>query len=454
MCDRCDPIRPSRRDLLRFGAAATASAALLGGAPLRRALAEDAPASVLPGKGTAKQVVYLFMNGGASQMETFDPKPGTTNGGPTKAIPTAVPGVHIASSLPQIAKRMDRIALIRGMSTKEGNHERARYLMHTGYPPTPTVVHAGIGSILSHEVGNREAALPNYIAINGPGSRPGYLGVSYAPFSVRIRGEEVTRQGANNGNQRRRRGQGSNEATVENLKAPRGISTERRDRRIDMLNALNEGFAAKHGDSVATAQAAMFDRARRLMDSPKNSAFDIGSESADTLARYGKSSFGKGCLMARRLLDEGVTCVEVNSGGWDTHDDGFNRVTALNGHIDAGISALLDDLRANGKLDETLIVWVGDFGRTPRIAATDGRGHFPRAWSTFFAGAGVQGGRVIGKTSNDGNEVVDGMVTAEDFFATIAHATGMDPAKTFHANGRPITIVEEKGRPVRGVFQA
>lgn len=450
MCDRCDPIRPSRRDVLRFGAAATAGAAFLASAPLARAWAEEAEATSLPGNGKAKQVIYLFMSGGASQLETFDPKPGTTNGGPTKAISTAVPGIHIASSLPRLAKRMDQIALIRSMSSKEGNHERARYLMHTGYPPTPTVIHAGIGSTVAHELGKVNADLPNYIAVNGPGARPGYLGVSYSPFSVRIRGEEIGRQGA--GNARRR--PNANQAVVENLEMPKGFSKDRRDRRLDMLKTLNDGFATKHGDTVTEAQSAMFDRARRLMDSPQNTAFDINAESPDTLARYGKSSFGKGCLMARRLIDEGVTCVEVTSSGWDTHDDGYNRVTALNAHIDMGISALMDDLKASGKLDETLLVWVGDFGRTPKIAPTNGRGHFPRAWSTFLAGAGVQGGRLIGKTSADGNEVVDDMVTVPDFFATIAHATGMDPTKTFHSNGRPITIVDEKGKVVPGVFQA
>ena len=451
MCDRCDPTRPSRRDFLRFGATVTAGAAFLASTPLTRAFAEDKTVPVLPNKGKAKQVIYLYMSGGASQMETFDPKPGTTNGGPTKTISTAVPGIHIASSLPQIAKRMDQIALIRGMSSKEGNHERARYLMHTGYPPTPTVTHAGIGSILAHELGKQDADLPSYISINGPGARPGYLGVSHAPFSVRIRGEDTGR-GGNNRNNRKRAGQ--SQGVVENLDLPRGLSKDQRDRRLEMLKGLNDDFAKKHGDAVPVAQAAMFDRARRLMDSPQNTAFDLSGESANTRERYGKSSFGKGLLMARRLLDEGVTCVEVTSGGWDTHDDGFNRVTALNGEIDGPIAALLDDLKASGKLDETLVVWVGDFGRTPRIAPTNGRGHFPRAWSTWLAGGGVQGGRLIGKTSTDGNEVVDGMVSVPDFFASIAHATGMDGTKTFHSNGRPITIVDDGGKAVTDLFKA
>jgi len=190
------------------------------------------------------------------------------------------------------------------------------------------------------------------------------------------------------------------------------------------------------------------------MDSPKNTAFDLEGEKADTLARYGKTRFGMGCLMARRLIDEGVKCVEVLMGGWDTHDDGYNRVTALNGQLDVAVGALMDDLKASGKLDETLIVWVGDFGRTPRIdTGRNGRGHYPRAWSAWMAGGGVQGGRVIGKTDAKGETVVDGAVTPEDFYASIAHAAGIDAAKTFYtAQGRPIQIVYKDGRVVKDLF--
>ncbi len=440
----------SRRDLIRagLGLAAVSAVNLQWPGALPRTLAEEDAA--LPGFGQAKQIVFLYMNGGASHLETFDPKPGTSTGGPTRTIPTAVTGVHIADSLPLLAKRMNDVCVIRGMSSKEGNHERARYLMHTAYPPTPTIKHAAFGSLLAHEVGNPDAELPEYIAINGPGARPGYLGAGYAPFLVRVRGEDPNVRGGGANNRRRK---GGDKSIVSNLKQPGGMSKERRDRRLAMLSSLNEDFARPRHEGVSAAQAAMFERARRLMDSPKNTAFDMESESAETRARYGKSSFGQGCMLARRLIDQGVKCVEVMSNGWDTHDDNFNRVKALNAGVDQGASALIDDLKKSGRLDQTLIVWLGDFGRTPRITASQGRGHYPRAWSTFMTGGGVQGGRVIGATDAKGETVVNGKVSVPDFFASIAHATGMDVDKTFHSNGRPITIVKD-GAPLPDLFKA
>jgi hypothetical protein len=457
MCKQCDASL-SRRALLRYGAGAAAAASLFA-TPLTRAFGEEGSDQVdlsVPQRGKAKQVVLLFMSGGASHIDTFDPKPGAPTNGPTKAIPTAVPGVHIASSLPLLAKQMGDIALLRGMTSKEGNHERARYLMHTGYPPTPTVMHAGLGSIVSHELGRKEAALPEYIAVNGPGARPGYLGVHHAPFAIQVRpsADAAARAGADLPGQRRARG--GNRPVVQNLELAGGMSAERRDRRLDFHEKLNERFARDRAKQTGEAQKAMFERARRLMDTPQNTAFDLGTEKPETLARYGPTQFGMGCLMARRLIDEGVRCVEVLMGGWDTHEDGFNRVTALNGQLDAGASALLSDLKASGKLDETLVVWVGDFGRTPRIdTGRNGRGHYPRAWSAWMAGGGVQGGRAIGATDKNGETVIDRPVTPQDLYASIAHAAGIDGSKTFFTGqGRPIQIVYKDGRVVKELFTA
>jgi len=443
MCQHCNENPEARRALdrravLKAGVGAAAAATVFA-TPIRRAFAEEEGpvARDVPGRGKARQVVFLFMVGGPSQFETFDPKPGTSNGGPTTAIPTAVPGLHIASSLPLLAQRMDRIALLRGMSTKEGNHDRARYLMHTGYPPTPTVVHPSLGSLLSLEVGIRDAALPHYVAVNGPGLKPGYAGVEHAPFSVQVGGER-----------------GGNRPVVANLAGAAGVDDARRDRRLEFLGRLNEGFAEQHDAQVPEAQEAMFDRARRLMDTPQNKAFDVASESAATQDRYGKGSFGQGCLLARRLIEQGVTCVEVMMGGWDTHQDNFNKVKELNAEVDRGAAALLDDLQANGKLDETLVVWLGDFGRTPRVDSVDGRGHYPQAWSMWLAGGGVQGGRVIGATDAQGERVVERPVSAPDLFASLAHATGMDATKTFYSNGRPNFLVDKSGRVVRELFTA
>lgn len=456
MCKYCEPSL-SRRAVLRLGASAAAAASLLS-TPLTRALAEEGSDQVdrsVPQRGKAKQVVLLFMSGGASHLETFDPKPGAPTGGPTKAIPTAVPGIHIASSLPLLARQMGDVALLRGMTSREGNHERARYLMHTGYAPTPTVTHAGLGSILSHEIGRTDAALPEFIAINGPGARPGYLGVRHAPFAIQVRPDGGSQgRGDPTDLPGQRRGPGAKRPVVQNLELASGMTQDRRDDRIGFTRKLNERFGADRERATGDAQAAMFERAQRLMDSPQNSAFDLSTEKPEALARYGPTAFGSGCLMARRLIDEGVACVEVLMGGWDTHDDNFNRVQALNAQLDAGAAALLSDLRASGKLAETLVVWVGDFGRTPRIdVGRNGRGHHPRAWSAWMAGGGVQGGRVIGATDALGETVVDRPVTPQDFFASIAHATGIDAAKTFYTpQGRPIQVVYKDGRVVRELF--
>ncbi len=447
------PYRLSRRTLLHKGAGAAAVAGLLA-TPFRHVFAEEGAAQVskaIANRGQAKQVILLYMSGGASHLDTFDPKPGATTQGPTRSIDTAVSGVRIASTLPEIAKRMGDIALIRGMTSKEGNHERARYLMHTGYAPTPTVVHAGLGSIVSHEIGAKTAELPEYIAINGPGARPGYLGVHHAPFAIQV--QAPGGPSSQPAPARRRRPQ-KKQPVVQNLALPGGMTKARRDERVGFLEKLNARFGKDRSKQVGEAQAAMFERARRLMDSPKNTALDLAGEEQATIARYGKTRVGMGCLMARRLIDEGVKCVEVMMGGWDTHDDGFNRIAALDGDLDPAVAALIDDLKASGKLDETLIVWVGDFGRTPRIdTGRNGRGHYPRAWTTWMAGGGIQGGRVIGKTDAKGETVVSGHVRPEDFYASIMHATAIDASKTFYTSqGRPIQIVYKDGRVVKDLF--
>jgi hypothetical protein len=421
----------NRRDLLRMGLAAGALG-VLGSRFARLGWAEEPAPTVAraPGFGSAKQVVFLYMIGGASHFETFDPKPGTANGGPTRTIETALPGVHVADSLPGLAKRLGRLALVRSMTSKEGNHDRARYLVHTGYAPQPTVTHPGLGSMLSHEKGKPGAELPEYVSLGGPGVGPGFLGVHHAPFVV-----VDPRQ------------------PIANLDAPGQVDDKRRDERLKMLEKLNEGFARSRGKALPEAQDAMFDKARKLMDSPKAVAFEIAKEPAATARPYGTSRFGQSCLQARRLIDAGVTCVEVMMNGWDTHDDGFARCKELNGQLDQGASALLDDLAASGKLAETLVVWLGDFGRTPQITATQGRGHHPQVWSAWFAGAGVKGGRVIGASTDGGERVKERPVSIPDLFATLCHATGMDN-KQFQTNGRPIMLHDKEGKVVPELFTA
>jgi hypothetical protein len=418
---------PSRRDVLAYGAGALAAGLLASrGVPV---FADGAPAA--PGFGRAKQLVFLYMIGGPSQFETLDPKPGTTTGGPTKTVATSVPGVELADSLPGLAKRMGHLCLIRSMTSREGNHDRARYLAHSGFPPNPTVMHPSIGSIVAAERGAADAEIPNFVSIGGPGHGNGYLDLAHAPFVV----QDPRRP-------------------IANLELPGGLSDRRRDARISFLDRLNERFAENRGDGVAKGQRVMFDKSRRLMDSKKVDAFDLSKETAARREAFGASAFGQGCLMATRLLAQGVPVVEVMSNGWDTHEDNFDRTKALAADVDRGASALLDHLAAEGRLESTLVVWIGDFGRTPDVTASEGRGHFPRAWSTFLAGGGVRGGRVIGATDRLGREVAQRPVTIPDFFATLAHAFGIDGGKEFHVNGRPITYVDKAGKPVVEAFSA
>ncbi len=380
---------------------------------------------------TIKSIIVLWMDGGPSQLDTFDPKPGHKNGGPVRAIGTSVRGLRIADSLPRVAEIMDRAALIRCMSTREGSHARARRLLRTGFAPNPTVRFPGLGAIVAHEIGDWSAELPQNVAINGPGEGGGELGVRFDPFFVRNPGQPV-----------------------DNMSAFRGMSDERIDRRIELLRAREEAFRSRAGTTGDNAHVEMMRGAVSLMRAESARAFDIAQESADVRAAYGDSRFGQGCLMARRLVEEGVRFVEVTHGGWDTHLDNFNRVKTLCDPLDRGMSALVLDLEARGMLDSTLVLWMGEFGRTPRINGNEGRDHFPGAWSVVAAGGGVRAGQVIGKTSNDGMEIAGNAITTADLFRTVMLAAGIDPDMEYHAQrGRPVTYADG-GRVVSALVQA
>jgi len=316
------------------------------------------------------------------------------------------------------------------MTSKEGNHSRAKYLLHTGYAPNPTVVHPAFGALVSHEVGREEFDLPNYVQINGNnGESGGYLGVAHNPFVV----QNPTRN-------------------IDNLDLPEGVSGERLDARLKFLASLDRGFAERRGPEVPESRQPMYGKSRRMMTSPLTRAFDLSTEKDAVRGRYGMDNFGQGCLMAARLAEVGVPVVEVRLGGWDTHEENFTHVPANLALVDRGFSNLIDDLKAKGLLDSTLIVWMGEFGRTPRPNNRGGRDHYPRAWSLAMAGGGILGGQVVGSTDADAAEVVDRPVTVPDLFASWAHAFGLEPKKTFYAGERPITLVDKAGDAVREFF--
>ncbi len=375
--------------------------------------------------------VLLFMKGGPSQLETFDPKPGTANGGPTEAIATAVPGIQVAQPWPNVARVMKDIALIRSVTNREGEHVRATYQLHTGYVPSGSVKYPTLGSIVASEIGDRGFDLPHFVSIGGRADPigSGLLGMSVAPFLV----ADPTRMPAN-------------------VALPGGVSPDRFRRRLGLLTDLEEDFSAAGGGPRVEDHRWVYANASRMVVSPRMAAFDVSPEKDAVRDRYGRTAFGQGCLLARRLVEAGVTFVEVTSNGWDTHEDNFNRVKTLGDSVDPGFAALVGDLKERGMLERTLVIWMGEFGRTPRINPRTGRDHFPQAFNVALAGGGVKGGQVIGATRPDGMGVKDRPVTVPDLFCSFYKALGINPRKENRsALGRPIKLID-KGQPVRELF--
>ena len=391
-----------RRDILR-GSLGAIAAALVGGA------------GFAPARPTTRACIVVYLHGGASQFETFDPKPGRATGGPTKAIETRVSGLRFAEPLRRLAARADRFATVRSLTAKEGNHDRARYLMRTGAPPQGGALHPGLGALVSEA--HPDLDVPP-IAIGVPGQGPGLLGPRHASLLVR-----------------------KPDDPLRNVDA--AVDDARSGDRREIWRAMQEGFADGRDARAIEGHTDVVDRAAALMASPRLAGFELERESAATRERYGDDEVGLGCLLARRLVDAGVPFVEVGQPGWDTHEDGFARTTKLGAALDRGLSALLDDLESSGRLAETLVVCLGDFGRSPTINARGGRGHFPKCSSLLLAGAGIRGGTVVGATDADGAAIAEREVTVPDLFRTIAHVLGLDADRVRMApTGRPITTVD------------
>jgi hypothetical protein len=374
-----------------------------------------------------KAVILLWMAGGPSQFETFDPKPGAETQGPTRAIPTTVAGLQVAEHWQKVAGVTKDLTIIRSMTSKEGNHGRATYLLHTGYAPSGGIVHPGIGSVVASEIGPEDFDLPHFVSISGPSVGSSFLGVPYAPFVV----SDPARP-------------------PDNLRTP--VAGDRVKRRLELLKELEAPFAQDGGAEQVRDHQALYGQTARMVLSPRVKAFDLDAEPEKVRAGYGRSAFGQGCLMARRLVEAGVTFVEVQSSGWDTHSNELAALKTLIPPVDQGMAALVADLRLRGLLDSTLVIWMGEFGRMPRINLTAGRDHFPAAFNLALAGCGVKGGQVIGATDKLGTEVAERPVTVPDLFCTFCRALGIDPRKENQSNvGRPLKIVED-GHAVREVF--
>jgi Protein of unknown function (DUF1501) len=414
----------SRRSLIAGGLGAALSAAIPA---WQLRAAEQAAAGGQ--KGKAKACILLWMNGGPSHLDTFDPKPGTKTGGEFKAIETRIKGVKFCEHLPLVAEQADKLAVIRSMTTKEGNHDRAGYLMHTGYAPSTTLQHPSLGAWVSHEIGDDKAELPNFVSIRGPSVGAGFLGVQHGPFGIQKPGEGVR-----------------------NLPLAKDVDPARFGRRLDALAALQQNFRDQTGRREIASHDVVYQKAVRLMRSRLAKAFEIKEEPEALQKKYGTSDFGRGCLMARRLIESGVKFVEVTLDGWDTHIDNFSGVRSLCRDLDPGMSTLLTDLAERKLLGETLVIWMGEFGRTPTINGRDGRDHYPAAWSAVLAGGGARGGIAHGSTNADGTKVESDPVVVPDLFATIATLLSIDPKREeMSPVGRPIAI-SDNGRAIRALM--
>jgi hypothetical protein len=439
----------SRRDWLRIAAA---SAVSLNSASVVNAFAE----AVAAAPGRKRSCILLWMSGGPSQIDTFDPKPGHENGGPTKAIDTSVPGLQIAENLPKLAQQMERVAVVRSVTTKEGDHSRATYLVRTGNLPQGPVKYPTLGSLFSKELGDPAAEIPNFVSIApnrflNPGAfGPGFLGPQYAPLIV-----------GDNGIAPRPNMDAAAALRVRNIETPNGVDVPRADARLGLMNVLEAGFTKDRPGVVTASRQSAYEKAVKMMRSSGVQAFNLDDEPAELRDAYGRNPFGQGCLLARRLVERGVPFIEVslngteaNNGiGWDTHADNFTMVKGLCDVLDPAWATLLTDLQQRGLLDDTLVVWMGEFGRTPKINPQTGRDHFPVAWSSVLCGGGIKGGQAVGKTSDDAMSVADRPVSIADLFATMSLALGIDPLTQNMSNiGRPIRIADPSAKPLHEIL--
>jgi hypothetical protein len=441
----------SRREWLKLSAAGFAASSSSGW--IERVAAETAKSPQ-----RKKAVILLWMNGGPTQTDTFDMKPGHANGGPFKEVQTSAPGLKICEHLPTVAKFGDKMAVVRSMSTKEGDHGRATFLMRTGYLPQGPIQYPTLGSLVSKEIGNPDNPLPNFVSIapyrqfSPAAFNSGFLGPQYAPLVVGDALQQFQPQG--------QAGYNENALKVQDLDLPADVDPRHADARIDLLKDMEDDFVKARPGVAARSHQTAYERAVKLMKTAAGKAFNLEEEKDSVRDKYGKNLFGQGCLLARRLVERGVPFVEVTLGGivgggfgWDTHANNFDQVKGLCGVLDPAWGQLMTDLKERGLLDSTLIVWMGEFGRTPVINQSRGRDHYPNAWATVMVGGGIKGGQAVGKTSAGGETVEERPVSVGDFLATVVAAVGVDPTKQNNSNvGRPIRIAEPTAKVIKEVL--
>ena len=376
-----------------------------------------------------KAAILLWMGGGPSTMDIWDLKPGAPTGGQFKQISTSADGVAICEHMPLMAKQMHHMSIVRSMSTREADHMRGRYYMHTGYVPNPNVEHPSYGSVIAHELAEQvsDLEIPPFVSVGSGSVGPGFLGMTWAPFVV-----------DSNGN-------------VRNLDM--GIDPTRLDQRLRMLETIENKFIGEKRGGSAEDHKKVLDKTVKLMTSKQMEAFKVTNEPKEMQEKYGTTGFGRGCLLARRLVEAGVPFVEVDLGGWDMHADIFSTLADRKlPELDKAMGALVSDLADRGMLDDTAIIWMGEFSRTPNINGGGGRDHWARSWSVVVGGAGFKRGVVVGETSSDGKEVVTEPYSSQDVMTSVLKSLGISLETTFTAkNGRPMKIANS-GKVIKELF--
>jgi len=401
------------------------SSATLLGMPIAQMLARAGETK----KAKCEHVIIFWNGGGMSHIDTWDPKPGRPVAGEFNPINTSADGIQISSIFPTVAKQMHHAALIRSIAGTNGAHGRASYQLQTSYNQSGNLVHPGIGSIVVHEK-ERMGDLPSFITISGNARRAGYLGQRCEAYYVGRPGEKDPY-----------------------LAFPTGINNVRGNKRLDILKQINLRKQAKLSTKELKAVDTATREAVNLMRSPALKSFELEKENPKTLARYGDTDFGRGALLARKLVETGVRFVQINRGGFDTHNNNFPAMENHGLTMDPALASLIEDLAAIGKLESTMVIMLSEFGRTPRINNNAGRDHHARCFSCFMAGGGIKGGQVIGKSDEDAMMPAERPVNPHDLHASICHAMGIDHNKEVETPlGRPMRLISEGAKPVMELF--
>ncbi len=416
------------QSMLGVSALSFAGGSLLAADDKQPAKKAPAPAS----KATADRVIYLFMTGAMSHLDTFDCIGGRENEGETKPIQTKVPGMTLAQWVPNLAKLGDQIALVRSLHTETADHDKGRYLMRTSYAEIASIRHPGMGSWIMRLQGLRPGrSLPDNVVIGGDNRHPGagFLEPVYTPIPI-----------------------GDPNAGLQNTKQPEYLTGGSFRNRLDLIDKFDTGFRKKFPQKQVEAYSEFYKQATALMQSNDLKAFDLNQEKKEEREKYGMDRFGQGCMLARRLIENDVKFVEVTFGNWDMHTDIYDKVGDLAGNMDRAVSALLSDLQSRGLLKRTLVVLVSEFGRTPKINQNAGRDHHPGVFTGLLAGGGVKGGMVYGSSDDKGHSPDKDAAGVSDFNATIAHALGLPlEEEVYSKTGRPFKVAHD-GAAIKKLF--